>query len=125
MADLPADRVSPAPPFSYVGLNEFGPWQICARHTRGGLARDKRWAVLFTCMSTRAIHIEVIESMDTSSYINALRRFLAIRGSVIQLHSYCETNFVGARNELQAVLKTIGRQCRDELPSEGRLRVAF
>ena len=105
MADLPADRVSPAPPFSYVGLDVFGPWQICARRTRGGLAHGKRWAVLFTCMSTRAIHIEVIEAMDTSSFINALRRFLAVRGPVIQLRSDCGTNFVGARNELQAVLK--------------------
>ena len=106
MADLPADRVSPAPPFSYVGLDVFGPWQICARRTRGGLAHSKRWAVLFTCMSTRAIHIEVIESMDTSSFINALRRFLAVRGPVIQLRSDCGTNFVGARNELQAVLQS-------------------
>ncbi|XP_067056075.1 uncharacterized protein [Acropora muricata] len=105
MADLPMDRVSPVPPFSYVGLDVLGPWQICARRTRGGLAHSKRWAVLFVCMSTRAIHIEVIESMDTSSFINALRRFLAIRGPVIQLRSDCGTNFVGARNELQAVLK--------------------
>ena len=105
MADLPADRISPAPPFSYVGLDVFGPWQICARRTRGGLAHSKRWAVLFVCMSTRAIHIKVIESMDTSSFINALRRFLAIRGPVIQLRSDCGTNFVRARNELQAVLK--------------------
>ena len=94
MADLPMDRVSPVPPFSYVGLDVFGPWQICARRTRGGLAHSKRWAVLFVCMSTRAIHIEVIESMDTSSFINALRRFLAIRGPVIQLRSDCGTNFV-------------------------------
>ena len=56
-------------------------------------------------MSIRAVHIEVIESMDTSSFINALRRFLAIRGPVIQLRSDCGTNFVGACNELQAVLK--------------------
>ncbi|KAK3740123.1 hypothetical protein QZH41_001270 [Actinostola sp. cb2023] len=105
MADLPAERLTPAPPFSYVGLDVFGPWQICARRTRGGLARSKRWAVLFTCMTTRAIHVEVIESMDTSSFINALRRFLALRGPVIRLRSDCGTNFVGARNELQGVLK--------------------
>ena len=105
MADLPVDRISPAPPFSYVGLDVFGPWQICARRTREGLAQSKRWAVLFACMSIRAVHIEVIESMDTSSFINAFRRFLAIRGPVIQLRSDCSTNFVGACNELQAVLK--------------------
>ena len=104
MANLPVDRVSPAPPFSYVGLDVFGPWQVCARRTRGGLSNAKRWAVLFTCLSSRAIHIEVIESMDTSSFINALRRFLALRGPVIQIRSDCGSNFVGARNELQGVL---------------------
>lgn len=52
MADLPVDRVSPAPPFSYVGLDVFGPWQVCARRTRGGVSNAKRWAVLFTCLSS-------------------------------------------------------------------------
>ncbi|XP_062846307.1 uncharacterized protein LOC134305914 [Trichomycterus rosablanca] len=69
--------------------------------TRGGLAHSKRWAVLFTCMSTRAIHIEVIESMDSSSFINALRRFFAIHGPAKQLRSDCGTNFVGACKELK------------------------
>ncbi|XP_071942937.1 uncharacterized protein [Antedon mediterranea] len=78
MADLPAERLSMAPPFTYVGLDVFGPWIVSSRKTRGSMARAKRWAVLFTCMSCRAIHIEITESMDTSSFINALRRFLAI-----------------------------------------------
>jgi len=80
MADLPVDRLTPAPPFSFVGLDVFGPWLVSARRTRGGVANSKRWAVLFTCLTTRAIHIELIESMDSSSFINALRRFLALRG---------------------------------------------
>lgn len=70
----------------------------------GSRANAKRWAVLFTCLSSRAIHIEVIESMDTSSFINALRRFLALRGPVIQIRFDCGSNFIGARNELQGVL---------------------
>ena len=104
MADLPADQVSAAPPFSYVGLDVFGPWQICVRCTRGGLAHAKCWAVLFTCMTTQAIHVEVIETMDTSSFINALRRFLALQGPV-RVHSECGSNYVGARNKLEGVLK--------------------
>ena len=104
MADLPIDRLTPAPPFSYVGLDVFGPWLVSARRTRGGVANSKRWAVLFTCLTTRAIHIEVIESMDTSCFITALRRFLALRGPAIQLRSDCGTNFIGARNELQSCL---------------------
>lgn len=80
MADLPPDRLSTEPPFTYVGLDVFSPWTITTRRTRGGQANSKRWAVLFTCMSIRAVHIELIEAMDTSSFINALRRFFALRG---------------------------------------------
>lgn len=64
------------------------------------MSNTKRWAVLFTCLSIRAVHIEVIEAMDTSSFINALRRFLAIRGPVKQIRSDCGTNFVGACREM-------------------------
>ncbi len=91
MSDLPPERLSMDPPFSFVGLDVFGPWVVTSRRTRGGQASSKRWAVLFTCMSTRAIHIEVIESMDNSSFINALRRFFTIRGPAKQLRSDCGT----------------------------------
>ena len=105
IADLPSERYTPAPPFTYVGLDVFGPWQVVARRTRGGLATNKRWAVIFTCLSIRAIHIEVIEAMDTSSFLNTLRRFLALRGQVKQFRSDCGTNFVGAQTELAKALK--------------------
>ncbi|KAI4901242.1 hypothetical protein NFI96_027279, partial [Prochilodus magdalenae] len=85
MADLPPERLSTFPPLTYVGLDVFGPWKVTSRRARGGHTESKRWAVLFTCMSTRAVHIEVDESMDTSSCINALRQFFAIRGTAKQL----------------------------------------
>ena len=72
MADLPKDRLDPSPPFSYVGLDIFGPWSVVFRRTRGGVANQKRWAILFTCLTTRAVHIEVIEGRSRSSFINAL-----------------------------------------------------
>lgn len=100
MADLPADRLCTEPPFTHVGLDVFGPWSVSARKTRGGHAESKRWAVLFTCLNIRAFHIEVIESLNTSSFINALRRFLAIRGPVKQIRSDRGTIFTGARKEL-------------------------
>ncbi len=101
MADLPADRLHIDPPFTYVGLDVFGPWPVAARKTRGGQAEAKRWAVIFTCMTTRAIHLEVIESMSASCFINCLRRFFAIRGPAKILRSDCGTNFVRACKELQ------------------------
>ncbi|XP_030580177.1 uncharacterized protein LOC115776592 [Archocentrus centrarchus] len=100
MADLPVDRLTPEPPFTNVGLDVFGPWTVITRRTRGGSADSKRWAVLFTCMATRAVHIELIESMSTDSFINALRRFFAIRGPCKLLRSDRGTNFVGACKEL-------------------------
>lgn len=100
MGDLPADRLTPEPPFSNVGLDIFGPWMVMTRRTRGGSADSKRWAVIFTCMSTRAVHLELIESMTTDSFINALRRFFAIRGPARLLRSDRGTNLVGACKEL-------------------------
>ncbi|XP_063397214.1 uncharacterized protein LOC134681506 [Mytilus trossulus] len=101
MADLPVDRLEPGPPFTYVGVDCFGPWEIVTRKTRGGAANSKRWAALFTCLTTRGIHIEVLEEMSSSSFINAFRRFTSIRGQVKQIRSDCGTNFVGATNELK------------------------
>ncbi|XP_055017008.1 uncharacterized protein LOC129411104 [Boleophthalmus pectinirostris] len=101
MADLPAERLQTDPPFSYVGLDVFGPWEVTTCRTKGGHADSKRWAVLFTCMCTRAIHIEVVETLSSSSFINALRRFFAIRGPAKQLRSDCGTNFIGASKELK------------------------
>ncbi|XP_075539206.1 uncharacterized protein LOC142573874 [Dermacentor variabilis] len=100
MADLPADRISTDPPFTNVGIDVFGPWMIASRRTRGGVANSKRWAVMFTCLSIRAVHIELIESMDTSSFINAFRRFLAVRGPIKLIRSDWGTNFIGACREL-------------------------
>ncbi|XP_060602162.1 uncharacterized protein LOC132755319 [Ruditapes philippinarum] len=76
MSNLPADRITPAPPFTFVGVDVFGPWNVITRRTRGGSSTSKRWAVLFTCLSIRAIHIELVEEMSSSAFINALRRLL-------------------------------------------------
>ena len=99
MADLPPERLKVCPPFTYVGLDVFGPWSIVTRRTRGGQTESKRWAIMFSCLSSRAVHIELIESMDASSCINALRRFFALRGPARQLQSDCGTNFIGASKE--------------------------
>ncbi|KAK3092639.1 hypothetical protein FSP39_005230 [Pinctada imbricata] len=101
MADLPSDRLTPGPPFSSVGVDTFGPWEVVVRKTRGGAANSKRWAILFTCLVTRAIHIEVVEELSTSAFINALRRFISIRGPVNLIRSDRGTNFVGATDQLK------------------------
>ena len=97
MASLPEDRVNPAgPPFSYVGVDCFGPIEV-----RRGRSVVKRYGVLFTCLSIRAIHIEVAHSLDTDSFLEALRRFIARRGQPLLLRSDNGGNFVKGEKELR------------------------
>lgn len=96
MADLPLDRMEEAPPFTYSGMDCFGPFFI-----KDGRKELKRYGLLFTCMASRAIHVEVIDDMTSDAFINALRCFIALRGAVRQLRSDRGSNFVGAQHELK------------------------
>lgn len=60
--------------------------------------------VLFSRLTTRAVHIEVASSLDTDSFINALWRFIARHGQIKELQSDNGTNFVGAQRELKEAL---------------------
>ena len=100
MAELPVDRTTPAAPFAHVGIDVFGPYQISTRRTRGGSANSKRWGLLFTCLVIRAVHIEVIEELSASSFLNAFRRFQSLRGKVDLIRSDNGTNFVAASKVL-------------------------
>ena len=95
MANLPKERVNPAPPFTYVGVDYFGPFHIKER--RSVL---KRYGAPFTCLVSRAIHIEVSNTLNTDSFLQALRRFVARRGPVRQIRCDNGTNFIGAKSEL-------------------------
>ena len=95
MADLPTDRTSCEPPFTYCGVDMFGPFLV-----KEGRKVLKRYCALFTCLSSRGVHIEVTASMDTDSFIQALRRFVARRGSVRTIRSDNGGNFVGTDNEM-------------------------
>ena len=101
MANLPEDRVTPDnPPFTHVGMDYFGPFEI-----KRGRSLVKRYGVVFTCLSTRAIHLEKADSLDTDSCINAIRRFVARRGQVQEIRSDNGTNLVGAQRELKAEIQ--------------------
>ncbi|XP_039438455.1 uncharacterized protein LOC120419726 [Culex pipiens pallens] len=106
MAPLPAARLQAfVRPFSYTGIDYFGP--IAVRVNRG---TQKRWIALFTCLTTRAVHLEVVHSLTTESCKQAFRRFIGRRGAPAEIRSDRGTNFVGANNELRQEMNKIDGQ---------------
>jgi len=96
MADLPADRVTPdKPAFTNVGIDCFGPFQV-----KRGRSHEKKYGCIFTCLVTRAIHIEKLHSLDTDAFLNAFIRFVSRRGMPESVRSDNGTNFVGGEREL-------------------------
>ena len=97
MSTLPSFRVEQGnPPFFKSGVDFFGPIYVKQKRSR-----VKRWGCIFVCMSVRAVHIELAESLDTDSFINAMQRFINRRGRPSLIVSDCGTNFKGAVNELE------------------------
>ena len=96
MASLPSDRLQVAPALSKVGVDFFGPLRV--KHLR---KQEKRYGCLFTCLVTRAVHLEVAFSLSTDSFIMCLRRFIARRGKGTVIYSDKGTKFVGANRELR------------------------
>ena len=91
MADLPKERIEESHPFTYVGLDCFGPFIT-------------KYGLLVTCFSTRAVHIEYLDNMTSDAFINALRCVIAIRGSVRTIKCDQGSNFKGAAHELEAAM---------------------
>lgn len=105
MADLPSDRVTvDFPPFTMVGMDYFGPMEV-----KRGRNTVKRYGVIFTCLTCRAVHLEVAHSLDTDSCINAIRRFVCRRGQVKEIRSDNGTNFISANRELKQVLQNLNQ----------------
>ena len=61
--------------------------------------------VILTCLIVRAVHIELVHSLDTISFINALRRFMARRGRPKDIISDNGTNFASAERELKHLIR--------------------
>ena len=118
MADLPPDQANIAlpPPFTNVGFDVFGPWTVKTRRTRVGVAESKRWGRVFPCLVSRAIHVELLKTMDASSLICDLRFFHT--GPALRLRCDRGSNFVGGNAELDEALAAMDKQSVEKYLSE-------
>lgn len=99
MADLPKERLEPSPPFTHCGIDCFGPFMV-----KDGRKEMKKYGLLFTCMASRAVHVETLDDMSTDAFINGLRCFIALRGPVRSIRCDQGSNFIGAAHELKLAL---------------------
>jgi hypothetical protein len=72
---LPTYRVEKTPPFTYCGVDFAGPLYI--KTTTG---TEKVWICLYTCCTTRAIHLDLVQDLSAQSFIWCFKRFTARRG---------------------------------------------
>ncbi|XP_058833270.1 uncharacterized protein LOC131691086 [Topomyia yanbarensis] len=106
MGPLPLARLTPfRRAFTYTGIDYFGPYLV-----KVGRSVVKRWVALFTCLATRAIHLEMANDLSTDSCKKAIRRFIARRGAPVEIFSDRGTNFIGANRELIAEINKINTE---------------
>lgn len=116
MAALPAFRTTAYEPcFTHTGVDYFGPLSI-----KRGRAVVKRWGALFTCLNSRAVHLELASTLETDCFLNLLRRFVNRRGAPKFIYSDNGTNFVGAEREIREAIEHWNqKQISNELLQRG------
>ena len=97
MADLPSARVQAhTHPFTNTGIDYFGPIEV-----KQGRSNVKSYGVIFTCLSSRAVHLEVAHSLTTDAFLGVFSRFVARRGRPICVYSDNGTNISSGERELR------------------------
>ena len=113
MADLPSPRVNASPPFTHCGMDYAGPFTIKMGYVRKPTLLEAHVCV-FVCLSTKAVHLEVVSDQTTPAFMAALQRFIARRGCPQHFYSDNGGNFVGARNSCHKLYALLKSQQEDE-----------
>lgn len=114
MVDLPPPLLRLfKPAFHSAGMDCFGPFLV-----KVGCRTENRWGLLFKCLTTRAVHLEVLTSMDSDAFLMALRRFIGRRGKLAELYSDQGTNFRGGYTELKEVFCQLSGDLQQQLAKQ-------
>jgi hypothetical protein len=104
--ELPSTRVQLSRPFLTTGVDYAEPISLKLGPPRSKMIKTV-YIAIFVCFITKAVHIEVVTSLNTEGLLAALRRFIACRGKPRTLYSDNGTNFQGAANELHELAKML------------------
>ena len=108
MAPLPRIRFKfPLRAFARAAVDYGGPFFTIQGR---GKKRSKRYLCLFTCLTSRAVHLEMAFGLDTDSFLNAFYRMVNRRGIPTEMLSDNGTNFVGAKRELEELVNKLDKE---------------
>lgn len=88
--------------FTNTGVDFCGPFMVKVKRSQ-----VKRYACIFTCLVSRAVHIEKVDTLDTESFINAFRRFVSRRGNPENVYSDNGSNLVAGEKELRTAIREL------------------
>lgn len=117
MGNLPAPRVNVSSPFLHTGVDYAGPFDIRMSKGRGNKSY-KGYVSIFVCLSTKAIHIEVVSDLTAVAFIAAFKRFIGRRGHVSHMYSDNGSNFVLANKILQKESEKFTKDYMDVIVEE-------
>lgn len=115
MAALHQDRLHWGHVFSYTGMDFFGPFRLAQG--------QKIFGLLFTCLSTRAMHLEATSKVTVKEWALAVERFVARRGKPRRITCDRAATFIGGAKKIQrAILQELtdqfGRELAEQLSSK-------
>lgn len=103
MGKLPVERLKPSPAWSCTAIDLFGPFKI--RDEVNKRTVGKTYGVIFNCLGSRAVHVDLAADYSTEKFLMVLRRFVSIRGYPSKLYSDNGPQLVAANEELKNVVK--------------------
>ena len=120
MGPLPRDRVTRAPAFDVVGIDFAGPLYVTL-----GKKKVKAYICLYTCAVTRAVHLELTESLCTEDFLLSFRRFVARRGLCSTVYSDNAGAFLKGNEELKKLWENIDKDKLESYASSKRISWKF
>ena len=109
---LPSSRVSEDPPCTNTGIDFAGPLYAVKNEIS-----EKVYICLFTCASTRAVHLELVPSLSVPSFLQAFRRFVSRRDLPSRLITDNTKTFKGAAKEVKNIIRST--EVQREMASRG------
>ena len=88
-----------------IGVDLYAPI-----HVKLGGSDVKRYGCIYTCLTTRAIHLEVLNNLESDTFINGFVRFICRRGCPTKVWSDNGTTLVGSRAELSRSLRQLDHE---------------